>query len=314
MARTVIEYSCLLISPNDVEDERQAISEIISSWNAQIGEALEARVELVKWELHSIPEMGDEPQAILNRQLVDNCDFGIAVFWSRLGTPTVDHESGSVEEIEQLMERGAKVRIYFSKQLLPHDLDLGQLKKLREVKAQFESKGLLGQYNDIAHLREQVILHLTKTVAELLVKEKGFEAAGGQGYDSTLPKPDIKIKFTPGFAQTWFDGVKDVFTIEIQNHSNMTVFMGMVRLMLNDGKQLLFTKDSLTGDFQKRRELRPGQSFGVHIFPEDIFEHVTPDEVVGVAVTDDIDRIYELRSEEVTESLKAFWEKHQPTT
>jgi len=108
MAKTVIEYRCLFISPSDVEAERKAISEVISSWNAQIGESLGTRIELVRWESHSIPEIGDEPQAILNRQLVDNCDFGIAVFWSRLGTPTADHVSGSIEEIEKLMERGCQ--------------------------------------------------------------------------------------------------------------------------------------------------------------------------------------------------------------
>jgi hypothetical protein len=314
MAKTVIEYKCLLISPSDVEAERKAISEVISSWNAQIGESLGTRIELVKWESHSVPEMGDVPQAILNRQLVDNCDFGIAVFWSRLGTPTADHDSGSVEEIEKLMERGAIVRTYFSRKSLPHDVDLTQMEKLRKIRTKFEVNGLLGKYNDIADLREQVILHLTKTVAELLVKDKGFATSAVNDSTSTLKKPDIRIKFAPAYAQTWIDGVKSVFTIQVQNHSNMKVFMGMVRMLLNDGRQLVFTKDSLTGQPQTRRELLPGESFSVNILPEDIFENATPDEVVGVAVTDDIDRAYELRSEEVKDSLKAIWGKYKSKT
>jgi len=314
MAKTVIEYKCLLISPSDVEAERKAISEVISSWNAQIGESLGTRIELVRWESHSVPEMGAEPQAILNRQLVDNCDFGIAVFWTRLGTPTVDHDSGSIEEIEKLMERGAKVRIYFSENPLPHDVDLTQMGRLREVRQKFKVNGLLGKYNDIAHLREQVILHLTKTVAELLGKDKGFDPSAVNDSTSNLKKPDIRIKFFPAYAQTWTDGVKDVFSIQVQNHSNMKVFMGMVRMLLNDGTQLVFTEDSLTGLPQTRRELLPGESFSVNIFPEDIFENVTPDEVLGVAVTDDIDRAYELRSDEVKESLKAIWENYKSKT
>jgi len=219
-----------------------------------------------------------------------------------------------LKKSRSLWKGGAKVRIYFSRQSLPHDVDLAQTEKLREARQKFNVNGLLGKYNDIADLREQVILHLTKTVADLLVKDKGFDPFVVNDSTSTLKKPDIRIKFTPAYAQTWVDGVKDVFTIQVQNHSNMKVFMGMVRMLLNDGRQLVFTKDSLTGYPQTRRELLPGESFSVKVLPEDIFENVTPDEVVGVAVTDDIDRAYELRSEEVKESLKAIWENYKSKT
>ena len=43
MARTVVEYRCLLISPSDVDVERAAISEVVEQWNAQIGSALGTR-------------------------------------------------------------------------------------------------------------------------------------------------------------------------------------------------------------------------------------------------------------------------------
>ena len=39
------------------------------------------------------------PQKIINAQLVDECDLGIAVFWSRLGTPTEKHPSGQCSAI-----------------------------------------------------------------------------------------------------------------------------------------------------------------------------------------------------------------------
>jgi len=37
MPRSVLEFSCLLISPSDVEAERNAISEVVTNWNAQFG-------------------------------------------------------------------------------------------------------------------------------------------------------------------------------------------------------------------------------------------------------------------------------------
>jgi hypothetical protein len=57
MPRQTIEYRCLLISPGDVSAERDALTELVNRWNAQIGRGLNARVELVRWESHATPDM-----------------------------------------------------------------------------------------------------------------------------------------------------------------------------------------------------------------------------------------------------------------
>jgi hypothetical protein len=86
-----------------VSDAREAIEDEIRHWNAQTGPHLDAIIEPVMWESHSRPELGDRAQAIINKQLrIASCDFGIALFWSRLGTPTGEHGSGSLEEIDRL--------------------------------------------------------------------------------------------------------------------------------------------------------------------------------------------------------------------
>src|SRR5687767_4662115 len=100
MSRSLTEYQCLLISPGDVTQERDAVSEVVAHWNGQIGKALGCRVELVKWETHETPDASDEPQKILNGQFVDTCDLGIAAFWARIGSSTTTHPSGSAEEID----------------------------------------------------------------------------------------------------------------------------------------------------------------------------------------------------------------------
>ena len=87
MPRTVVEYRCILISPSDVEKERDLLSRTIERWNAHVGEALDARVSLVKGESQAVPDSELPPQDSLNVQVVDDSDFGIAVFWTRLGTP-----------------------------------------------------------------------------------------------------------------------------------------------------------------------------------------------------------------------------------
>lgn len=310
MPKTIIEYKCLLISPGDVEHERDALTKLAINWNAQIGQALNAKVDLVKWESHGTPEMGGEAQSILNKQLVDNCDFGVAVFWSRLGTPTENYDSGSVEELRKLMDRGARVLIYFSKQSIPQEsLNTEQYNKLQEFKEEIQKEGLLGEYNDVPHLREQVQLHLTSVIVELLSKDRPAIGQLTKPDSTSLHKPDIRVMTSPAFVSTPA-GAKDVITVEVQNHSPMVVFTGMINIQLKNEHRLVIVSDPVTGEYQKRRELRPGEKFTMHFYPEAIFDKVTPDEISHVVITDDIDRVYKSDPKTFQRIINDFWKKY----
>lgn len=311
MPKSVIEYKCLLISPRDVEDERKALTELVTRWNAQIGNALDTRIDLVRWESHATPEMGgDEVQSILNDQIVDNCDFGVAIFWSRIGTPTKEFASGSVEELRQLIARGARVLVYFSRKPIPQELlDIEQFKKLEEFKKEIQKEGLLGEYSDIHNLKEQVLLHLTSVLVDLLSKDRPGIGQIGKPTPFSMQKPDIKIKTTPGFVSTGA-GTRDVLIIEVQNHSPMVVFTGMVSIQLKNQHKLVFTQDSM-GEHQRRRELRPGEKFAFYLFPEMIFDKVSPDDISHIVVTDDIDRTYESDPAQLNWIVQELWKKYK---
>ena len=64
-------------------------------------------------------ELGGDPQSIINRQLVDEADIVIELFHCRLGRPTSPSASGTVEEIDRSVERGAKVHVFFSEMPIP---------------------------------------------------------------------------------------------------------------------------------------------------------------------------------------------------
>jgi hypothetical protein len=51
-------------------------------WNVLLGEQFQHVVVPVSWSEHAAAEFGQPPQDILNRQLVDVADLGIAVFWT----------------------------------------------------------------------------------------------------------------------------------------------------------------------------------------------------------------------------------------
>lgn len=115
-------YRILIASPSDVTSERKAIPDVIGAWNATHSEDYSVVLLPVMWETHSTPEMGDRPQAILNKQLVASCDLLVGAFWTRIGTHTGVSESGTIEEIEEIRKAGKPVLLYFSSQPVVLDL------------------------------------------------------------------------------------------------------------------------------------------------------------------------------------------------
>ena len=87
-----------IASPSDVNPERDAASRVITEWNAANSLARAAIIEPVRVETHAELGLGTHPQEIINKQLLERCDFLIAIFWSRLGTATDTEESGTVHE------------------------------------------------------------------------------------------------------------------------------------------------------------------------------------------------------------------------
>lgn len=135
MAFTALVYRVLIASPSDVEKERERIPEVMAEWNAQNSADTGIVFVPVKWETHSTPEMGDRPQAIINRQLVHDSDILIGVFWTRIGSPTGIAESGSVEEIREFIQSGKRVMLYFSSvPVNPSAINRDQHQKLEEFK------------------------------------------------------------------------------------------------------------------------------------------------------------------------------------
>ncbi|HXY88120.1 MAG TPA: hypothetical protein VEG44_06745 [Candidatus Acidoferrales bacterium] len=161
-------YKILIASPSDVADERRTIPEVIHSWNATNSEELGVVLLPVKWETHSTPEMGDSPQTIIDKQLVEGCDLLIGTFWTRIGTPTEIAESGTVEEIEKFVKAGKPVMLYFSsKPVVPDSIDPKQYERLKSFKEKCQKEGLVDQYAEISELREKLSRHLTKVVRDL---------------------------------------------------------------------------------------------------------------------------------------------------
>jgi hypothetical protein len=162
-------FRILIASPGDCAQERKIIPEVLAAWNAVNSASTAAVVEPIMWETHSRPEMGDRPQAIINRQLVSQCDALIGAFWTRLGTPTGEAASGTAEEIEQFRAAQKPVLLYFSSApVVPESLVMEQYQALLRYKSGLGNQGLYSQYESLSDFREQLQRHFAATMIEML--------------------------------------------------------------------------------------------------------------------------------------------------
>jgi hypothetical protein len=310
--RNAQELRCLLISPSDVAAERDAVAEVVTSWNAQIGRALGARVELVRWETHSTPDLSAPPQQVLNEQLLEGCDFAIAIFWSRIGTPTAEYASGSDEEIRRLLGAGVRVLIYFSRSPIPQGaLRTDQYARLQKLRDELEPLGLLGFYESVPHLREQVQLHITSVASDLLGAAINTPGPSALQHVLTASLPDLRVSSSAGFAA--FRGLppQDTLSINVANHSPVPVYIAAIQVELDDGSNLFPRIDSVTNELNGRRTLQPGDGFDFHLVPDDVLSVITDPALMKRAmVRDAIGRVYYSDEDSFRHNVRLVFRSH----
>jgi hypothetical protein len=98
--------------------------------------------------------------------MADACDFAIAVFGARVGTPTGESQSGTIEEIERLRSKGKQVALYFSNAPLPRDFDEAQFAALKQYRKEREADSLVWEFSDAKQLKDLVSHHLPALVEE----------------------------------------------------------------------------------------------------------------------------------------------------
>lgn len=184
-------FRVLIASPSDVTEEREIAVRTIQEWNDLHSHDRQIVLLPLRWESHSSPEYGRRPQEVINRQIVDDCDFLVGVFWSKIGSPTGVKESGTIEEIHRVANASKPVMLYFSnakKDL--EDIDLEQLAKLREFKKRTYPNALVENYTTQVEFRDKLSKHLEMQIRQLI-------ASGEVGASSNGLLSEIEL--------SWFD-------------------------------------------------------------------------------------------------------------
>ncbi len=204
--QTATVIRILIASPGDVPRERDVVTECIYAWNAAHYGTSGIMLQPVRWETHSYPASGDRPQALINRPIVEGGDCLIGIFGVRLGTPTGEALSGTIEEIEIFRNAGKHVSLYFSIADAPRDADREQLAALQAYQRERQKDMLYFEFPNPDELRRLVTHHLPGIV-HAVTKQSAMET--GQA-TSQLPKNDLARVFIRSRPGTQSGDVKTV--------------------------------------------------------------------------------------------------------
>lgn len=145
-------YNIMVGSPSDVQDIANIAIECVHHWN--VLNTFSSGIALIPshWSISSYPSLEDSAQRVINKELVENSDALIAIFGSRIGSPTRDNKSGTIEEIQKHLEAGKHVMVFFGTKY-DANTDIEQLKSLNEFKSSIE--GLYEVYDNETDFRRK---------------------------------------------------------------------------------------------------------------------------------------------------------------
>ncbi|KJS08223.1 MAG: hypothetical protein VR73_06190 [Gammaproteobacteria bacterium BRH_c0] len=161
MAYRALVIPVMIASPGDVAEERNIAREVIHDWNDINSQRSKVMLAALGWDSHSSPELGARPQQLINERVLKDCDLLIGIFWTRLGTPTGNAQSGTVEEIEEHVVSGKPAMIYFSSK--PVSLESVEIEQYRQVKAireSWQNRGLIETFDDAYEFRQKLAKQL----------------------------------------------------------------------------------------------------------------------------------------------------------
>jgi len=161
LAYRALVIPVMIASPGDVAEERNIAREVIHDWNDINSQRSKVMLAALGWDSHSSPELGARPQQLINERVLKDCDLLIGIFWTRLGTPTGNAQSGTVEEIEEHVVSGKPAMIYFSSK--PVSLESVEIEQYRQVKAireSWQNRGLIETFDDAYEFRQKLAKQL----------------------------------------------------------------------------------------------------------------------------------------------------------
>jgi len=186
-----------LCGPTDVAKEIGLATEVINDWNCRHGEKRGFWVKHQHWSTDTYPDALETGQGAINKQLIDSTHVLVAIFWSRIGTPTESAESGTVEEIQHAIAAGQKVMVYFSDlEPLPAGASIDQVKRLSIFREKLRTHRSCWTFQSRSRFRNDFANHLALVLNEFPLSRKrstGRKRVSSQVHQTARGAGNIQI-------------------------------------------------------------------------------------------------------------------------
>lgn len=153
-------FNLMLSCPSDTEKEQGTIITCINRWN-DINSEKHSIVLLPVFYKTQVPaelatQEDERTQAVINKYMGENCDWLIAVFRNRFGTPTGKAKSGTIEEIDLFKKNNPErpISVYFFRDC--------KNEKIMKYKGQL--KGIWKEYERCEDLEREFYDNLSQIV------------------------------------------------------------------------------------------------------------------------------------------------------
>lgn len=257
----------LISSPTDLKTQRDILERACLEWNRSKGKELNRIVQSLRWEKDMPITSNKTAQEIVDEELVKNSDLIVALFWTRFGTPTEKYASGTLEEIELILENNRPAIVYFYvKKIDPGKIDPTQLSMVNEFKEKYKNKGV---YRDIKNDKELV---------DFFVKDLSynFDRIINQLSSSTVRYEKIKKNSTVEYeTDYWYEvSISDLINHYLQDE-NISQVSYKKGLTFTENcylwKNLKSIKHSSLIDFAKKaREYAFNVKYGNYDYKKDL--------------------------------------------
>lgn len=183
----ITAYDLLISCPGDVNKYVNVVKKCIENFNRLLGRINNAEIVGRHWSTDSYSQSGDRPQELLNKQFVRECDAAVAIFWTKFGTATDKYESGTEEEIEEMLSAGKQVFMYFvDEPVSPSELNSEQYKKILEFREKYKDRGIYFVVNNEEELEKRFTNDITMYFLPLMIGTKDT-------HNDVIKKPMLDI-------------------------------------------------------------------------------------------------------------------------
>jgi hypothetical protein len=159
MPKTTTTLEVFVSCPSDLMEERKLLEEVVAEFNQISSIDNNFQLQLLAWDTHTHPGLGDDAQDVINKQIGDRYDIFIGMMWGRFGSPTSRSDSGTQEEFERAFARykstngAVQIMFYFKDAPIPpSQIEPRQLERVQLFKQQL-SKDYGALYHQLGQRR-----------------------------------------------------------------------------------------------------------------------------------------------------------------